>query len=296
LIRHAKRLLALCGALGAVACSTRLSPRHSGGRLLEGTATILPRGSELFAISPDDRFVLFPSTPGPDAEASFDLYELQSERRHATSFDPRAQAAIKDGALPLMRSDCWRASPDRAVLPSLGGTFELSLAPPWVWRLGEPVATPAEPRAPVDPRLDIRRSGSEVALARSGTPGVLAIHRKGPFASSIGISSATVSPDGLLVAYVVEESSGSFASPPRAFLVELDRSGTPVPLAAPVYGPCRFEASGRRLLGVSRGDDDRLGIFVWDVRTALHRSSRPRAGLTPPRSMLFSAALLTGGR
>ena len=237
--------LLLGGCLGAT------DPALSGGQRVPGTELAICPNDTGFFLSPDGRWLVFEigdaSDPGYVAFASprfavLDVVKAEV-REVVVAEDVLALAGEQEG--PLAARACWDADGRRLVMPGPGRGSWFAID------AGSPAPGLAAAQSPAcaaegegdDPAAGVirieRRSPRRVEITSRAGGEVLAAHEaEGAGSTRIDVGRLRLSPDGRYASYVVTERQGSFASPSRAFVLDLaaPRPDRPRLLAAPVLG------------------------------------------------------------
>lgn len=249
------------------------------GKELPGTHDMLLRGEQNFSLSPDDRWILYPTERGGRPFSPvYVLYDIANETPHEVGFTGRARELSETGRGPLRRAGCWDPDGSHVFLPGDRILFVTNVrSKPPQWNVVEDVDTNTfryyyECPAPLGENANIVRvfrgsPGEVIIFDAKHADRVIARHKKSSFLRTrIDIQYLTVSPDRKHVAYLVTEYTGSFSGPSRGFVVNtLDNEPTPQFLATFVFGPIRWSADGKFAYAAAGKNRDERGIYRWEI-------------------------------
>jgi len=256
---RAVRIALLWALWMAGGCDDTTQADRISGHELPGTDDVVCRNEMSLALSPDRRWLIYESRQGNPFAPIFVLFDLLAEAPHATTLTPAASRLAMEGRGPVLPA-CWNGASDTAYLSGHGtwfavlvtdGAFEMTPVESAACRL------PAADNAPPAPVTVDRISPQRLRLRRPGANVLAEHHTEHALSDRLEAVHLRASPDGRLLAYVVSEYMGSFARPPRAYVLSLqDAALQPARLlAAPVYGPLHW-ASDRELYGCTRRLDE----------------------------------------
>ncbi len=244
---------------------------------LAGTDDVSPIGDQAFSISPDGRWLLYPSSRGNILAPAYTLYNI--ERRQATgiSLSARVQELAAQGRGPLGRAGCWEPDSTHVVLPGDRILFvaDPRSAPPR-WDVNESVSV-TEFRRYYDCKGTSPESGTivrpltvsprEVNIVSAADPGrVLARHQASRAdVDRILIRFPTLSQNRQRLSYVVIEYGGSFLIASRGYVLNLNSAAAqkPLLLADHVLGPVLWSPDGVFAYACTSESRGAKAIYRW---------------------------------
>jgi hypothetical protein len=257
------------------------------GERLAGTDDIRPQGYEAFSISPDSKWLVFPSDRGnvlapaySSANApAYELYDIEKRQPSSIGLSARVQALTAQGRGPLGRAGCWDSDSRRVFLPGDRILFVADLrSKPLQWDVSESVGLQefrryydckdASPDATSIVRT-LARSPRQVDIVATANPGrVLASHSAPWHVGRIDIRFLTVSPNRERVSYVVTEYRGSFVAASKGYVLQLTSPSAQKPrqLSDRVIGPIRWSSDNAFAYAcVTDARSGKAAIYRWRV-------------------------------
>jgi hypothetical protein len=218
---------------------------------LVGTDDVSPIGDQAFSISPDGKWLLYPSSRGNILAPAYVLYNVEKRQATRISLSAKVQALAAQGRGPLGRAGCWEPDSTRVFLP---GDRILFVADPRPaaprWDVNESVSV-TEFRRYYDCKGTLPEPGTivrtvtvsprEVKIVSATDPGrVFASHRATRAdVDRVLIRFPTVASNRRSLSYVVIEYGGSFLIASTGYVLNLTSAAAqkPLLLADHVLGP-----------------------------------------------------------